>query len=70
MSDIRLLDHNSLQSHITFTYKRTLLMARRVHDRLRLFAYIHASKRWVPVPLFGRAGRTLCMHLCEFGIQI
>ena len=70
MTRIHLLDHNLNDAHLTFTYKRTLLMARRDADRLRLAAYVPVSKRWVTIPLFGPAGRALRDHLTEHSIHL
>ena len=70
MTRIQLLDHNLNDAHLTFTYKRTLLMARRDDNRLRLAAYMPVSKRWVAIPLFGPAGRALREHLAEHRIHL
>ena len=70
MSDIYLLDHNLIDSRLTFTYKRRLHMARRQGERLRLTEYAPVANRWIPVPVYSDAGRALHEHLIERDIQV
>ena len=70
MSDIYLLDHNPIDSRLTFTYKRRLHMANRQGEHLRLTEYVPMANRWIPVPIYGDAGRGLHEHLIEYDIQM
>ena len=70
MTDIHVLDHNPIDSNLTFTYERKLHMAKREYDGLRLTEYIPMRKRWIPIPIVSHAGQALCKHLLENSLYL